>query len=274
MTVTANPYLQGNSAPGARGGDRDRAGGHRPGARSPSVAATCGMARIRSRRARPAAYHWFTGDGHGPRYPPPPRGGPSGTGTAGSVPPRWRERLDEAPARARCTPRWTSPPTRTSSAMPVAPSPSSRRALVPTSSPTTSPPSVRRDFGGTLAGGYTAHPKRDPLHWRAPRRLLLLRMGGPWARCTVLGAQAAAYRVVDVDHGRPGEHARHAPSRSASPSSRPSGHLQPGGGPAGAPLPVPLASQLPRPGSACCPRDGDRPEASWYDVDPATCSIR
>ncbi len=33
------------------------------------------------------------------------------------------------------------------------------------------------DFDGTLAGGYTAHPKRDPRERRALRRVLLLRAG-------------------------------------------------------------------------------------------------
>ena len=110
----------------------------------------------------PAAYHWFLGAGmvHGVRLR---------DGRAEWYRNRWvrsarrgRGAGRGGEARARCSPASTLPPTPTSSATPVAPSPSSRPGGRPyelTDELDTVGPC---DFDGTLPGGYTAHPTATP----------------------------------------------------------------------------------------------------------------
>ena len=69
MTVTTNPYLEGNFAPVLEEVTAIRPAGDRPRARGDSTAATCATVPIPSRPPSPRRYHWFTGDGmvHGIR---------------------------------------------------------------------------------------------------------------------------------------------------------------------------------------------------------------
>ena len=121
---------------------------------------------------------------------------------------------EEPRARDRCTPTWTSRPTPTSSGTPGARSPSSRPVHAPTSSTRSSTRSGPATSAARSTAGYTAHPKRDPLHRRALRRLLLLRVGR--RRRGHDRRRAGARALLPArDDGRTGERARHAPSPSA-----------------------------------------------------------
>src|SRR5438309_2867037 len=157
------------------------------------------------------------------------------------------------------------------------------------------------DFDGTLPGGYTAHPLRDPdggeLHavsyyWGWGNRV----------QYTVIGTDGRVRRVVDVDvHGSPMMHAfslteRHvviydlpvtfdldramsvAPKAVARPMRWLAGRF------AGRPVPAPVASRVARRAGngvfpyswdptyparvGVLPRDGEAGDVRWLDVEP------
>ena len=73
------------------------------------------------------------------------------------------------------------------------------------------------DFGGTLEGGYTAHPKRDPLTGELYAVSYFFGWGDD-VEVTIIDTAGARALLAARDDGRTGERARHAPSPSATSS--------------------------------------------------------
>jgi carotenoid cleavage dioxygenase len=160
MTVTTNPYLEGNFAPVLE--EVTATGlpvtGHVPG---PSVAATCATAPIPPRRPNPLpttgspGTGWCTGSDC-------VTGGPSGTATAGCARPRLASLLGEEPHPGPVHADMDFAPNtnvigragRTFAIVEAGMRPYELTNELDTIGPC--------DFGGTLDGGYTAHPEGDP----------------------------------------------------------------------------------------------------------------
>ena len=111
MTVTVNPYLQGNFAPVLE----EVTATELPVTGKPPEALSGRYLRNGPNPAtapEPSTYHWFTGDGmvHGIRLRD---GRAERTPTAGCARRRWPARWARSPVRARYTPAWTSRPTPT-----------------------------------------------------------------------------------------------------------------------------------------------------------------
>ena len=88
------------------------------------------------------------------------------------------------------------------------------------------------DFDGTLAGGYTAHPHRDPAHRRTARGVLFVRARTNRA---VLGDRHPGPGPPDRRHRGDGiaDDARLLADRQVRGDLRPAGDLRPGAGVAG-----------------------------------------
>ena len=112
MTVTTNPYLEGNFAPVLEEVTATDlpVTGHVPEALSGRYLRN-GPNPVSA--PEPSTYHWFTGDGmvHGIRL----RDGPGRVvpQPLGALRRRWPQRSARSPAPGRCTPAWTSRPTPT-----------------------------------------------------------------------------------------------------------------------------------------------------------------
>ena len=162
MSTTVNPYLQGNFAPVHEEVTATELPVTRPAARGPQRALPAQRAQpgVRARARHLPLVHRRR---HGARDPAARRAGrvvPQPLGALG----RGGARAGRgAAARRRCTPAWTSHPTptsighagRTFAIVEAGARPYELSDELETIGPC--------DFGGTLDGGYTAHPKRDPL---------------------------------------------------------------------------------------------------------------
>ena len=166
MVTITNPFLLGNFAPGRRGGHRRPTSRSSARCRPSSPAATCATARTRTRMPD-GAVPLVPRRRHGARRRAPRRRGPWYRN-------RWvrsaqiaRALGEPQPVRARRR-RCTTRATPTSSATPAASGAHRRRAALRALARARHP--RRRDFGGPLPTGYTAHPKLDPRDRRAARR--------------------------------------------------------------------------------------------------------
>ena len=122
------------------------------------------------------------------------------------------------------------------------------------------------DFGGTLDGGYTAHPKRDPLSGELYAVSYFFGWGDD-VEVTILDARGAGALLPARHHGRTGQRARHGHHAALHRPARPPRDLQHGRRRRRRPLPVPLAGRVPR-RVGLLPRDGDSTEVVWHDVEP------
>ena len=129
------------------------------------------------------------------------------------------------------------------------------------------------DFGGTLDGGYTAHPKRDPLTGELYAVSYFFGWGND-VEVTVIDARGQGALQPARRHGRAGERARLRHHAALHRPARPPGHLQPRRRRGGRVVPVPLGGGLPAPVSACCRATATRPTSSGTTSSPATCSTR
>ena len=120
------------------------------------------------------------------------------------------------------------------------------------------------DFGGTLEGGYTAHPKRDPKR-RALRRLLLLRVGrrrrGDGHR---RGARVRSFAAGHDGRSRQPARLRHHAALRRAP--RPPGDLQHGRPRRGRSFPYRWQEGY-HSRIGLLPKDGDSTDVVWHDVE-------
>ena len=250
MTVTVNPYLQGQFRTRARGGDGDRAARHRQAARGPQRPLT-------AQRAQPR---------HGPRTLDLPlvhrrRHGardqaPRPAGRV--VPNRWVRSAEVARTLGE-EPR----PGPVHAGMDFAPNTNvighagRTFAIVEAGAlPYELTDELEMigpcDFGGTLDGGYTAHPKRDPLTGELYAVSYFFGWGDD-VGVTVMDARPGCAPRGRRD-GRARERARHRDHRTLHRPTRSPRDVQPGGGGVRCELPVPLAGGVPLPDRPAPPR--------------------
>ena len=272
MTVSANPYLQGNFAPVLQETTatdltvvgrlpEELNGRYLRNGPNPLVA------------PEPDTYHWFTGDGmvHGIRL----RGGKA----------EWyRNRWVRSGPVASALGEESRPGASIHAGMDFAPNTNvighagrtfaiveaGARPYELTDELDTVGPC---DFGGTLDGGYTAHPKRDPLTGELYAVSYFFGWGDD-VEVTILDAGGQGAILAAGEDGRTRERARHRHHPALHRPPRSAGRLQHGGRrrPAHG---FPTAGRTATgPGSDCSRATASRPTSSGTTSNPVTCSTR